>query len=72
VQLVRDAGHESGLLGAKITGGGSGGTVAVLGRATAADAVQQVADTYGASRGRAPIVFAGSSPGAAEHGVIRV
>ena len=33
VELVREAGPQSGLYGAKITGGGSGGTVAILGRA---------------------------------------
>ena len=32
VELVREAGVASGLFGAKVTGGGAGGTVAVLGR----------------------------------------
>jgi hypothetical protein len=32
VALVREAGPQHGLYGAKITGGGSGGTVAILGR----------------------------------------
>ena len=35
VKLVRAAGPGQGLYGAKITGGGSGGTVAVLGQRTA-------------------------------------
>ena len=39
VELVREAGPASGLYGAKITGGGSGGTVAILGRAGADAAV---------------------------------
>ena len=34
VELVRQAGPAAGLFGAKITGGGSGGTVAILGRPT--------------------------------------
>ncbi len=39
VELVKSAGPDTGLYGARITGGGSGGTVAVLGRpdASAAD-----------------------------------
>ena len=43
VELVRAAGVERGLFGAKITGGGSGGTVAVLGRRDAREAVSDVA-----------------------------
>src|SRR4029453_583726 len=35
VALVQSAGPKSGLYGAKITGGGSGGTVAILGRTDA-------------------------------------
>jgi L-arabinokinase len=72
VHLVREAPHDDGLLGAKITGGGSGGTVAVLGRATAGEAVERVAAQYAAATGRPPAVFSGSSPGAAAHGVTRV
>ena len=40
VDMVRAAGPAAGLFGAKITGGGSGGTVAVLGRSTSGDAVE--------------------------------
>ncbi|HEY2405728.1 MAG TPA: galactokinase family protein [Polyangiaceae bacterium] len=68
VELVQRAPRETGLLGAKITGGGSGGTVAVLARAGARAAVQRVADEYGTETGHSPYVFAGSSPGAAEYG----
>jgi len=38
VELVRERGPERGLYGAKITGGGAGGTVAVLARRGAAEA----------------------------------
>jgi L-arabinokinase len=69
VELVRDAGPESGLYGAKITGGGSGGTVAVLGRADAGDAVAGVARRYERETGREAYVFTGSSPGACAVGV---
>ncbi len=64
VKLVREAGPESGIVGAKITGGGSGGTVAILGRADAFPAVERVAQQYTAATGRAAYIFGGSSPGA--------
>jgi galactokinase len=64
VDLVRSAGHDSGLHGAKITGGGSGGTVAVLGRADAGAAVEQIAKEYTQKTRRAAYIFRGSSPGA--------
>ena len=60
VAAVRALGTSHGLFGAKITGGGSGGTVAVLGRPAAGAHVQQIAQTHGSG-----LVFAGSSDGAA-------
>jgi L-arabinokinase len=63
VELVRREGRASGLYGARITGGGSGGTVAVLGRRDAGDAVARVAKAYERDTGYRPHVFAGSSPG---------
>ncbi|MFO0890331.1 MAG: hypothetical protein U0790_14460 [Isosphaeraceae bacterium] len=72
VELVRQAGSASGLYGAKITGGGSGGTVAILGRAEAESAVAAVAEAYRAQTGRQAYVFSGSSPGACDFGVRRV
>ncbi len=70
VELVAEAGEDRGLFGAKITGGGSGGTVAVFGRDTAEDAVSGIADRYGAETGRPARVFSGSGPGADETGVL--
>ena len=64
VRLVREAGPRRGLYGAKITGGGSGGTVAILARADAADAVDRIARTYTRRTGIDPHLFTGSSPGA--------
>ena len=64
VEMVRAAGPAAGLFGAKITGGGSGGTVAVLGRKTASDAVAQIAARYAEETGHDEYVFRGSSPGA--------
>jgi L-arabinokinase len=69
VHLVREAGPAAGLYGAKITGGGSGGTVAILGRAEAAGAVAAVADRYRQESGRPAHLFSGSSPGAYAFGV---
>jgi L-arabinokinase len=66
VEMVRAAGPSQGLYGAKITGGGSGGTVAVLGRAEAGPAVLAIARAYAEETGREPYVFEGSSPGAME------
>jgi galactokinase len=70
VELVRDAGPGAGLFGAKITGGGSGGTVAVLGSADAEPEVREIARRYAEESGREAEVFAGSGPGAEEVGVV--
>ncbi len=72
VRLVREVGPDAGLFGAKITGGGSGGTVAVLARADAGDAVRRVAQQYAERTGRQPVVFSGSSDGAAACGCVRL
>ena len=63
VELVRAEGPAAGLYGARITGGGSGGTVAVIGRRGAAPAIARVADAYEQQAGYRPHIFAGSSPG---------
>lgn len=65
VERVRALGPERGLFGAKITGGGSGGTVAVLGRPDAETLVREIARAYARDTGRESRVFAGSSPGGA-------
>jgi L-arabinokinase len=65
VDLARNR-ESAGLYGAKITGGGSGGTVAVLcdtGQ-RADDAIQEIVVEYKRSTGNQPDVFKGSSPGA--------
>lgn len=72
VALARDAGPAHGIYGAKITGGGSGGTVAVLADAGARDGVRAVARQYTEETGRDAYVFEGSSPGAARVGAIRL
>jgi len=68
VELVRREGVRAGLFGAKITGGGSGGTVAVLGRSGSEGAIARVLSAYTAETGIVSYLFSGSSPGAAEFG----
>jgi L-arabinokinase len=65
VKLVRDA-EADGLYGAKITGGGSGGTVAVLCDATpkADAALDRLRNDYSRLTGKPTDLFTGSSPGA--------
>jgi galactokinase len=67
VKAVLKAGPKRGVFGAKITGGGSGGTVAVLakgenGLATVAEIAAQHVRRFGIP----PYIFHGSSPGAAQ------
>ena len=68
VDLVREQGD--GLLGAKVTGGGAGGTVAILGRKDAREAFDRVVERYAEIRRTEPYVFDGSSMGADRFGVI--
>lgn len=72
VELVREAGPAAGLFGAKITGGGSGGTVAVLARQGAARTVHALAQRYEQETGRSAAILGGSSPGAVQLGTLRV
>jgi len=64
VQLVREQGPERGLYGAKITGGGSGGTVAILAEKRSEDVVRAIASQYEQRTGVTPDIFDGTSPGA--------
>jgi L-arabinokinase len=72
VQMVRTKGMTHGLFGAKITGGGSGGVVAVLGRSDAEAAVSEIAQEYAARTGRHSLLISGSSPGAHAFGHISI
>lgn len=73
VRLVREIGIGGGLYGARITGGGSGGTVAVLGqRDEAPAAIVRIVDTYARKTGYRPMVISGSSPGAGAFGHLRL
>jgi L-arabinokinase len=70
VELVRARGPAAGLYGAKITGGGSGGTVAVLARAGSAEIIHELAADYERRSGHRATVIGGSSPGAAAFGTL--
>jgi galactokinase len=72
VELVREAGPAQELYGAKITGGGSGGTVAVLGGRYAGKAIENLAKRYAEDTGHQPYIFAGSSPGSAAFGYLKL
>ena len=69
VDLCRAEGPAAGIYGAKITGGGSGGTVAVLAGAGRKAVVEAIARQYGHEAGRDAAIFAGSSSGARAFGV---
>jgi L-arabinokinase len=63
VEAVRCAGWERGLIGARVSGGGSGGTVVVLGREEAEPGVREVSESLGAG------LVSGTSPGASSFGI---
>jgi galactokinase len=72
VEAVRKRGPGHGLYGAKITGGGTGGTVAVFGKIAALkEHVPQIATEYSRRVGEMPDIFEGTSPGAIEFGARR-
>lgn len=69
VDLVR---KESGLFGAKITGGGSGGTVAVLGNQNSHAAIARITKAYANEIGHQPYIFNGSSSGSLAFGYLKL
>ncbi|KAI5659279.1 hypothetical protein M9H77_28072 [Catharanthus roseus] len=82
VELVQEMRHgsssksekEGTLFGAKITGGGSGGTVCVIGRncVKSSEQILQIQQRYEAATGFLPYIFEGSSPGAGRFGYMRM
>ena len=62
VELVRDAADT--LYGARITGGGCGGTVAILGRSGSTAYVERIAREYEKRSGNIATIISGSSDGA--------
>ncbi|RLN11821.1 hypothetical protein C2845_PM09G23270 [Panicum miliaceum] len=81
VNLVQEMQHRTtseggnpSLFGAKITGGGSGGTVCVIGKncARSSEEILEIQQRYKAATGYLPILFDGSSPGAAKFGYLKI
>ena len=70
IELIREAGLSKGVYGGRISGGGGGGTVAVLGRPGISETIKDIADAYRQRTGHSPQVFRGSSDGAATFGYI--
>ena len=72
VESVQKRGTAAGLYGAKITGGGTGGTVAVFGKISALkEHIPQIAVEYSRRVGQKPDIFEGTSPVAIEFGAKR-
>ncbi|KAJ0985195.1 hypothetical protein J5N97_003551 [Dioscorea zingiberensis] len=80
VKLVQEVQHRPShdgtpsLLGAKITGGGSGGSVCVIGRncIRSSEEILEIQQRYKAATGHLPFIFEGSSPGAGKFGYLKV
>jgi len=74
VQLLMARGVEQGIFGAKITGGGSGGTVAVLAQSKPETLVilREVCEEYEKRTGLQPKLLVASSPGGAEWGAVKL
>ena len=70
VEFTKQIGSEKGLYGAKITGGGSGGTVAILGQHNAGHLIEKVIHRYTDETDHKPYLFSGSSMGTKEFGSI--
>jgi len=72
VEAVQKRGAKAGLYGAKITGGGTGGTVAIFGKIAALkEHIPQIAVEFSRRVGIKPDIFEGTSPGAIEFGAKR-
>ena len=69
VDICRKRGITHGIYGAKITGGGAGGTVAILADAHAGNTILQIFKEYGESQPVSPYLFEGSSDGADFYGI---
>jgi len=68
VSLARQAGPAAGIYGAKITGGGSGGTVALLAAPDAHPTITAITAEYARITGRTPEILEGTSSGAVQSG----
>jgi len=69
VDICRKQGVVNGIYGAKITGGGAGGTVAILADAKAGNTIRQIFKDYSDAGFGSPYLFEGSSDGADSYGI---
>ena len=69
IHLCRKEGIANGVYGAKITGGGAGGTVAILGDKHAHKTIQKIFEAYKKLNLGNPYLFDGSSDGADIYGI---
>jgi L-arabinokinase len=60
---------DAGFFGAKMTGGGAGGVVAILGRSGGRPAIHRIAQDFATQHGAIPHIFEGSSDGADTFGI---
>ncbi|HVF10625.1 MAG TPA: hypothetical protein VNA16_07475, partial [Abditibacteriaceae bacterium] len=76
VNLARQRGTKAGIMGAKITGGGAGGTVAILAdvrrHQDMASTLRSIAEEYAAQTGNTPRLLSGSSDGAMHYGTKQI
>lgn len=72
VSLFRNEGVANGIYGAKITGGGAGGTVAILAEKCASEVIHRVFRKYAESGMGDPYLFEGSSDGADAFGILEI
>ena len=61
---------DAGFAGAKMTGGGAGGVVAIIGRPEGQRAIHRIMEDYSADRGGTPHLFQGSSNGVDASGIL--
>lgn len=69
VELVRQNNRQI-LFGAKITGGGSGGTVAILAKRGGEEEIKKIVERYESETNLKSYIFKNSSPGALEFGTL--
>lgn len=72
VELAMNEGPDRGVYGAKITGGGSGGTVAILCCEGSDETISKIREEYARSTNTMPMLMSGSSPGAAVFGARQI
>jgi len=70
VGLCKKEGIENGIYGAKITGGGAGGTVAILADKNVGNIIEKIMTLYANAAMGTPYLFEGSSDGADSYGVL--